>query len=97
VPQVGILLVMVFPGNSGICLPDASVEVIIDGTVVQSATQETPCDYWDEGGGALFERLPVRELTLRASAPGYMTREITATPTIGWYTNTAITLQRTTE
>jgi hypothetical protein len=92
----GILWVMVFPGISDICLPDATVEVIADGHVIQSGRQQTPCSYWDYGAdeGILFEHLPVVPLTLRASAPGYVTGEITVTPTVGWYSVTAIGLQR---
>jgi hypothetical protein len=87
---------MVFPGISDICLPEATVEVIVDGTVIQSGRQKAPCSVWDYGAdeGILFEHLPVVQLTLRASAPGYVTGEITVTPTIGWYSVTAIGLQR---
>ena len=92
--STGILWVMVFPeGGSGACLPEATVQAIVDGTVVQSGTQ-TPCDYWGYDGGVLFEDLPVTEVTLRASAPGYRTGEIRATPTTGMYRATPITLAR---
>jgi len=86
---------MVFPGNngSGICLPDAAVEVVIGGTTVQSGTQATPCDYWGAEGGILFSNLPVAEITVRASATGYVTREITAIPSKGSFSVTAIGLQ----
>jgi len=95
IPDVtGILWVMVFPeGGSGICLPEATVQAIVEGTVVQSGTQ-TPCDYWGYDGGVLFKNLPVREVTLRASAPGYRTGEITATPSTGMYQATPITLSQ---
>jgi hypothetical protein len=87
---------MVFPGNSDFCLPDATVEVVVDGGVIRSGRQQAPCSYWDYGDdeGILFKDLPVVQLTLRASAPGYVTREITATPSTGWYSVTAIGLQR---
>ena len=86
---------MVFPGISDFCLPDATVDVIVDGRIIRSGKQKTPCSYWDYGDdeGMLFEDLPIVQLTLRASAPGYVTREITATPTVGWYSVTAIGLQ----
>jgi hypothetical protein len=86
---------MVFPGNdgSGICLPYAAVEVVIGGTVAQSGTQTTPCDYWGSDGGILFSNLPVAEITVRASATGYVTRELTAIPSKGAFSVTAIGLQ----
>ena len=80
-------------GNSGICLPEAAVEVVIGGTVVQSGTQATPCDYWGYDGGVLFSNLPVAEVTVRAGATGYVTREITAIPSKGSFSVTAIVLQ----
>ena len=86
---------MVFPGISDFCLPDATVEVIVDGRVIGSGRQTEPCSYWDYGDeGILFKDLPVVQLTLRASAPGYVTREITATPSTGGYSVTAVGLQR---
>jgi hypothetical protein len=89
---------MVFPGNSDICLPDATVDVIVDGRVIQNGSQRAPCSYWDYGDdeGVLFKELPAVQVTLRASSPGYQTREITATPSVGWYSVTAIGLQRAT-
>jgi hypothetical protein len=86
---------MVFPGDngSGICLRDAAVEVIIGGTVVQSGAQGTPCDYWGDEGGILFNNLPIAEVTVRASAPGYLTREMTVMPSKGSFSVTAIGLQ----
>ncbi len=90
----GVLWVMVFSGTSGICLPEATVEVIVDGTVIQSGRQKAPCSPWDYGDeGILFVNLPVVQLTLRASAPGYAAGEITVTPAIGWYSVTEIALQ----
>ncbi len=86
---------MVFPPNSGICLPGASVEVVIDGGAVQSGTHTEACDGWDAGGGIYFYNLPVAEITLRARAAGYMTREISVMPSVeSWITPTFIELQR---
>lgn len=89
----GLLWVMALT-NGGACVPGAAVEVIIDGTVVQSGIQTTPCDYWGYDGGILFKNLPVAEVTLRARAEGYKSGEITATPSTGWYSVTAIELAR---
>jgi hypothetical protein len=83
---------MVFPGERTECLQGATVEVIIDGTVVQRATQNEPCTYWDDGG-VWFSNLPLAEVTLRASAPAYITQEKTATPTTGWITALPIGLK----
>ena len=88
----GIVWVVVLPeGGSGVCITGATVQVIVDGAVVQSKTQQ-PCDYWDPDYDLVFKDLPVTGVTVRASAPGYLTREITATPSNGWITAVAINL-----
>lgn len=91
----GVLWVMVL-SNGGSCLPAATVEVVIDGTVVQSGPQATPCDYWGDDGGILFKNLPIAEVTVRGKADGYVTREVKATPVSDGYSVTAVTLQRAT-
>lgn len=88
----GIVWVVVLPeGGSGVCITGATVQVIVDGAVVQSKTQQ-PCDYWDPDYDLVFKDLPVTGVTVRASAPGYLTREITATPSNGPITAVAINL-----
>jgi hypothetical protein len=90
----GLVWVVVLPeGGSGECITGATVQVIIDGAVVQSKTQQ-PCDYWDPDYDLVFKDLPVTGVMIRASAPGYLTKEITATPSNGWITAVAIDLPR---
>jgi hypothetical protein len=67
-------------GGSGVCILGARVEVMVAGTHVQGATITNPCDVWDVGG-LFFNDLPRGvEVTLRASAAGYLPREIVMTP-----------------
>jgi hypothetical protein len=65
---------------SGICIEGATVEVV-GGPVLlgQKATQTTPCDLTRFSGGFMFdEAVPAAiEMTLRASAPGYVSQEQT--------------------
>ena len=79
----GFVWVVVLPeGGSGACIIGATVQVIVDGAVVQSKTQQ-PCSYWDPDYDLVFDNLPVTGVIVRASAPGYVTREMTATPSNG--------------
>lgn len=90
----GFLWVMAVDG-SGICVADATVEVVRGQGVGQIATQSTPCAIWDYDGGIFFLGLtPGVEMTLRASAPGYAAQEKTVTPTSGGGTVTVIQLSR---
>jgi hypothetical protein len=90
----GAVWVVVLPeGGGGECITGATVQAIVDGTVVQTKTQQ-PCDYWDPDYDLFFKDLPVEGVTIRASAPGYLTREVTATPSNGWITAVTISLRR---
>jgi hypothetical protein len=71
--------------NSGVCIVDATVEVVRGQGLGQSLTQTTPCGAWDYGGGVVFKDLtPGVEMTLRASAPGYEAQEKTVVPSLGF-------------
>ena len=75
--------VMVVPEQgSGICILGAAVEVIAGQGLGQSATQE-PCDIWWVGGITFNNLTPGVEMTLRASAAGYVSEEKTVIPTHG--------------
>jgi hypothetical protein len=90
----GAVWVVVLPeGGSGECIRGATVQVIVDDTVVQSKTQQ-PCSYWDPDFDLFFKDLPIGGVTIRASAPGYLTGEITATPSNGSWTAVPIILRR---
>jgi hypothetical protein len=67
-------------GDGG-CIPDATVEVVRGQAVGQRTTQVTPCSVWDYGNGFGFTGLAQGvELTIRASAPGYVPAERTVVP-----------------
>ena len=56
--------------------------------------EDEECDVWSLGG-AYFKGLTVGvEMTVRASAPGYLAQEITVMPTQGTLRGTVITLPR---
>ena len=66
--------------SSGECIEGATVEVVSGPILLgQKATQTTPCDRTNLRGGFVFdEGVPGGawdELTLRASAPGYVSQE----------------------
>ena len=88
---------MVFPEfGSGACIVDAKVEIVGGQAIGQSATMEGDCDAWSDGG-AFFRGLRAGiAITVRASAPGYLSQEITVMPTpVGQgMTATVITLPR---
>lgn len=67
--------------SSGICVLGARVDVIAGQAVGQTAAQDHPCNIWDIGGVEFDNLTPGTELTVRASAPGYATREMTVVPT----------------
>ena len=78
--------------SSGLCIDGATVQVVRKQASSQSITQITPCDAWSYGGGFTFENLtPGVEVTIRASATGYVTKEMTVFPSPGF---TVISLAR---
>ena len=65
--------------GSGACIRDATLQIVRgQGASPEIVTQE-PCDYWDPPGFALKNLDPV-ELTLRFSAPGFVSVELTTLP-----------------
>ena len=78
----GSLWIVVLHEGEGFCVTGATVQVVADGAVVQSKTQQ-PCSYWDPDYDLVFEDLPETGVRVRASASGYVTREIDATPSSG--------------
>ncbi len=75
---------MVVPERgSGICILDATVEVVAGQGLGQSAKQTEPCDIWWVGGVEFKNLTPGVEITLRASAAGYVSEEKTVIPTMG--------------
>lgn len=81
-PTTGFIWGFVIEKNgSGACIVGATVEIIRGVRQGEIQAQETPCSVWDYGGGFDLKDLPLStQLTLRASAPGYASKEFTATP-----------------
>jgi hypothetical protein len=70
--------------QSGVCIDGASVRVVRGQRLGADASQEMPCDVWAYSGGFMFRNLtPGIEMTIRASAPGYIDEERTITPSTG--------------
>ena len=69
--------------ESGICILDATIQVIAGQAAGQIATQSERCDAWSDGGVIFKDLTPGVEMTLRASVPGYVPQEKTVVPTIG--------------
>lgn len=73
--------------DSGVCIVGATVQVVRGQGIGQNITQTTPCDVWAYDGGAVFKDLtPGVEMTLRASAAGYVPQEKTVVPSLGFQT-----------
>ena len=61
---------------SGACIEGATVEVVGGAELLgQKVTQTVPCDLARFTGGFEFDDVPPATMTLRASAPGYVSRE----------------------
>jgi hypothetical protein len=70
--------------DSGVCIDSATVRVIEGQALDFSATQRTPCDAWGYDGGFFIRDLvPGIPLTIRATAPGFLSVTRTITPTLG--------------
>jgi hypothetical protein len=83
--------IVVDPG--GVCIEGATVEVVAGPVLVgQKATQRLPCDLTRFTGGFEFdEGVPMGiEMTLRASAPGYVSQ--VRTVEIVWWELLRLTL-----
>ena len=68
---------------SGICILGATIDVIAGQATGQSATQTEGCDAWWVPEIEFKDLTPGVEMTLRASAPGYLPQTKTIVPTLG--------------
>jgi hypothetical protein len=69
--------------DAGVCIAGASATVVRGQGLGQSAKQSTPCDAWAYDGGFVFRDLtPGVEMTIRASAPGYVSQELIVVPSL---------------
>jgi hypothetical protein len=67
----------------------------VRGQRVGEKVTQTPCDYWGYGGGFQFTGLnPDRDMTLRASAPGFEAQEKTFPVGLGSQRRIDFTLSR---
>ena len=67
--------------SSGACIEGAKVEVIAGQAIGEVALQKTPCNVWAESDGFLIQPLTLNvAITVRASAPGYQSVELTRMP-----------------
>jgi hypothetical protein len=83
-PNAVTALVVMVVDETGLCIVDATIQVVRGQRSGQSVTQPTPCDAWDYGGGVVFKDLtPGVEMTLRATAAGFVPQEKTVIPAIG--------------
>jgi hypothetical protein len=72
--------------ESGVCIQGATVQVVAGQALGRSETQKDgTCNTWDLVGGIAFtELVPGVELTLRASAAGYLPQEKVVVPRSGF-------------
>ena len=69
--------------NGGGCIQGAVVEIVGGQGVGRRMTQTDPCSWWDPGEGFIFTDLvPDVELTIRASAAGFTSKESTVKPSL---------------
>lgn len=69
---------------TGACIPGATVQVVAGQAAGNPVAQETPCSVWDYAGGVEYHDLAAGvPMTLRATAPGYATKDSTVTPSTG--------------
>ncbi len=78
--------VVVLAEGSALCIPGATVEIVRGHGLGRSVMQTTRgCSWWEPDYDAFFDGLNSgEELTLRASASGYASKEITVDLTSGW-------------
>jgi hypothetical protein len=74
---------MMVAEDSGLCIADATIEVIAGQSRGLTAKQTQPCDVWDVGGIYIKELEAGAEMTVRASAPGYAAQEKVVVPKSG--------------
>lgn len=81
--------------DSGVCIEGATATVLSGQGAGQRVEQITPCDAWGYDGGIVFRDLtPGVAMTLRVSAPGYVTQERIVVPLLGPTTAIAISPSR---
>jgi hypothetical protein len=82
-PSAWIVAMVTEDDGSGLCIQGATVQVVAGQALGRSETQTLPCDVWDFGGITLDKLVPGVEMTLRASASGYLAQEKVVIPHSG--------------
>lgn len=83
VPSGAAFIAGMIVKESGVCIEGATVRVVRGQRAGESRTQATPCATWDIEGGFEFRSLTAGvEMTLRASAAGYVDEEQTVIPSV---------------
>ena len=76
-----------------VLVPDASIEIVAGQGTGRRIAQSNGCSYWDPDYDAIFTDLNAdEELTLRASAPGYASKEVSVSTT-GGRVHSAVTIE----
>jgi|SRR5918993_3972616 hypothetical protein len=93
-PSARILATVTDDSGSGLCIQGATVQIIAGQALGRSETQTGPCDVWDFGGITLDKLVPDVEVTIRASASGYLAQEKVVIPRSGTQSIVIFTLPR---
>jgi predicted small lipoprotein YifL len=81
--------------RDGGCIAGATLRVVGGQALGDSLTQRAPCGPWDDAGGFAFTGLTSGvPLTIRASAAGYVSKEVTLVPDFGPQRAMVIELER---
>jgi hypothetical protein len=81
--------------GSGVCLLDATIQTVDQSGEAGEKIRQEPCAVWDYSGGVELKALtPGVAIKLRASAPGYVTRDQSFLPSVGSFSAVFIELSR---
>ena len=80
---VGLSGMVIDPENADACVAGATITIVAGQAVGQSQVQP-PCDPWGYDNGFYFKNLtPNVALTLRVTATGFQTKEVSTVPASG--------------
>jgi hypothetical protein len=66
--------------GGGECIADATLQIVAGQHAGPQVFKQEPCDYWDPPGFTLKDLSYGESLTLRFSAPGFVSLELTTLP-----------------
>ena len=80
-PPLRSMVLVKVVDRSGVCIAGASTRVVSGQAAGQTREQQMFCDAWSYGDDMEFKDLtPGVAMTIRASAPGYATKDTTVVP-----------------